>query len=57
MISKPKYNIYVGPRAIFDPNYVPPQLLHRKKEQQSLHSILRDSLYDDFSLNIIYQGI
>lgn len=57
MICKPNYNIYVGPRAIFDVNYVPPQLLHRKKEQQSLHSILRDSLYDKYSLNIIYQGI
>ncbi|MFX1258461.1 MAG: hypothetical protein ACFFAN_11415 [Promethearchaeota archaeon] len=50
-------NIYVGPKAIFDPTFVPPQLLYRKKEQQSLHSILKDSLYDGFPLNIIYQGI
>ena len=58
MISKSRFNnIYVGPRAIFAPDYVPPQLLYRTKEQQSLHSILRDSLYDEFSLNIIYQGI
>jgi Cdc6-like AAA superfamily ATPase len=58
MISKPKFqNLYVGPRAIFDPNYIPPQLLFRKRELKSLNSILTDSLYDEFSLNILYQGI
>jgi len=58
MIGKTKFqNIYEGPRALFDPNYVPPELLFRKKEQNSLLSILKDSLNDAFSLNLLYQGI
>ncbi len=58
MIVKSKINNeYVGPKAIFDPNYVPPELLYRKKETNSLFSILKDSITDNFSLNILYQGI
>jgi Cdc6-like AAA superfamily ATPase len=48
---------FVGPKALFDPNYIPPQILHRKKEQHSLISILTDSISDEFCLNILYQGI
>ena len=48
---------FVGSKALFDPNYIPPQLLYRKKEQNSLISILTDSISDEFSLNILYQGI
>ena len=55
MISN-KSNI-VGPRALFDPNYIPPKLLYRKKEEKALFSILNDGITDDFSLNILYQGI
>ena len=47
----------VGPKALFDPGFIPPQLLFRKKEQNSLGSILTDSITDNFSLNILYQGI
>lgn len=57
MISRPNLNkSYIGPRALFDPNYIPPYLLHRKREEVSLYSMLNDSISDDFSLNIIYQG-
>ncbi len=55
MISN-KSNI-VGPKALFDPNYVPPRLLYRRKEEKALFSILNDGITDDFSLNILYQGI
>jgi Cdc6-like AAA superfamily ATPase len=48
---------FVGPKALFDPNYIPPHLLYRKKELHSLLSILNDSISDEFSLNILYQGI
>jgi len=48
---------YFGPKALFDPNFIPPSLLYRKKEEQTLHSILSDSISDDFCLNILYQGI
>ncbi|MFX1337140.1 MAG: hypothetical protein ACFFDK_00880, partial [Promethearchaeota archaeon] len=58
MISISKNNNeYVGPKAIFDPNYIPPKLLFRKKEENSLYSILNDSITDQFPLNILYQGI
>jgi len=48
---------YIGPKALFDPNYIPPHLLFRKKELNSLFSMLNDSISDNFSLNILYQGI
>jgi len=50
-------NHLVGPKAIFDPNFIPPRILFRKREVKSLNSILTDSLSDDFCLNILYQGI
>ncbi|MBY8983825.1 MAG: hypothetical protein KGD65_02035 [Candidatus Lokiarchaeota archaeon] len=50
-------NQFVGPKAIFDPNFIPPRILFRKKEVKSLTSILTDSLSDEFCLNILYQGI
>jgi len=51
MIVKPHLNDstgYVGPRAIYDPNFIPPRLLFRKKEVNTLSSILRDSISDKF---------
>ncbi len=58
MIAKSNINKnYVGPKALFDPNYIPPNLLHRQKEENSLFSILNDSISDEFNLNILYQGI
>ncbi len=58
MIVKSNNNLnYFGPKALFDPNFIPPNLLYRKKEEQALHSILSDSISDNFSLNMLYQGI
>ncbi|MFW9782004.1 MAG: hypothetical protein ACFFFB_06945 [Candidatus Heimdallarchaeota archaeon] len=58
MITKSKLvNNFVGPRAIYDPNYVPPKILHRKKEESNLYSILKDSFSDNFCLNVLYQGV
>jgi len=58
MIAKSNVNNkYIGPKALFDPNYIPPRLLYRKKEENSLFSILNDSISDEYSLNILYQGI
>jgi len=58
MITNSKINPdFVGPKALFDPYFVPPKLLHRKKEESSLFGLLEDSLKDGFSLNILYQGI
>jgi len=58
MIVEPNYfNSYIGPKAIFDPNYIPKQILFRSQEVHSLYSILKDSFSDNFCLNILYQGI
>ena len=58
MIIKSNVNKnYIGPKALFDSNYIPPHLLYRKKEEDSLFSILNDSLSDEFCLNILYHGI
>ncbi|TXT59352.1 MAG: Cell division control protein 6 [Promethearchaeota archaeon] len=55
MIAKNKTN-HIGPKALFDPYFIPPKILFRKNEQNSLLSILKDSLEDRFSLNILFQG-
>ncbi len=58
MITKSNINKnYVGPKALFDPNYIPPKILYRKKEENSFFSILKDSISDGFCLNIIYYGM
>lgn len=58
MIAKSNLNNnYIGIKALFDPNFIPPRLLYRKKEEDSLFSILNDSISDEFCLNILYQGI
>ncbi|MFX0104588.1 MAG: hypothetical protein ACFE75_03745 [Candidatus Hodarchaeota archaeon] len=58
MIIKSNVNKnFIGPKALFDPNYIPPQLLYREKEENSLFSVLNDSISDEFYLNILYQGM
>lgn len=58
MIGKLKKNSsFIGPKAIFDPNFVPPKVLYREKEEISLAGILNDSFLDKFSINVLYQGI
>ncbi|MHA1497517.1 MAG: hypothetical protein ACTSXN_05745 [Promethearchaeota archaeon] len=58
MMAKAKsYGNYIGPRAIFDQNFIPPQILHRQKEEHSLFSVMNDAITDDFGINILYQGI
>lgn len=57
MIAKTSIDTYIGPKAIFDENFVPSHILHRDKEINSLSSLLHDALSDSFSLNILYQGI
>ena len=46
----------IGPVALFDPLYVPPKLLYRKREEESLISILKDAISDSYGMNILYQG-
>ena len=58
MISAQRINSeFVGPRALFDQSYIPPKILHRKTEENSLYSILKDSLHDEFQINILFSGL
>ena len=58
MIVKPEAcNEYVGPKALFDVNYVPPTLLYRVREVKNLNSLLYDSVLDNFCCTILYQGL
>jgi hypothetical protein len=47
------------PRALFDPNYIPPELLHRTKELKSLWNLFHSSLNpeDFYNLNAYIDGI
>ncbi|MHA1150291.1 MAG: hypothetical protein ACTSR8_18850 [Promethearchaeota archaeon] len=54
MIAK---TYYFGPKALYDPTFIPPKILHRKDEESALFSLLNDSLKDNFSVNVLYQGI
>jgi Cdc6-like AAA superfamily ATPase len=57
IVKENQISNYVGARAIFDPNYIPQKILFRKREVDSLFSILNDSFSDNFCLNVLYQGI
>ena len=47
---------YIGPKALFDINYIPPKLLYRVREERNLNSLLCDSVSDNFCCRILYQG-
>lgn len=57
MVVESPFNGY--PRALFDPNYIPPKLLHRTKEIKNLWNLFRSSLNPDdyFNFNAYIYGI
>lgn len=57
IVKSETFNDYIGPKALFDVNYVPPKLLYRAKEENYLNSLLNDSLSDNFCCNVLYQGL
>ncbi len=48
---------YVGPRALFDPFYLPSELIGLKKEQSSLQSILKDAIQDQYPVMLSLYGL
>ncbi len=48
---------YVGPRALFDPYYLPPNLIGLKKEQDSIQSILKDAIQDQYPIVLSLYGL
>ncbi len=57
IVKSETFNDYIGPKALFDVNYVPPKILYRAKEENYLKSLLNDSLSDNFCCNVLYQGL
>ncbi len=47
---------FIGPRALFDDNFIPPKLLYRRKEKNAFFSLLNDAIIDNFDLSVLFQG-
>jgi len=48
---------YIGPRALFDPSYIPPALLLREKELTMLSNVLFDGIQDQCPVSILLTGL
>jgi Cdc6-like AAA superfamily ATPase len=48
---------YIGPKALFDPNFIPPHFLIPEKKIQSIQTMLADAIEDHYPLNINVFGI
>jgi len=48
---------YVGPRAIFDPNFVPPVFFPQKSQSILLQGIIQDALEDEYPTNVNLYGL
>jgi cell division control protein 6 len=48
---------YRSPRGLFDPYYVPNNLLHRDRELDSINGVYRDSFEDQYGVNCLVHGI
>ncbi|MHA1777676.1 MAG: hypothetical protein DRO88_04875 [Promethearchaeia archaeon] len=48
---------YVGPRAIFNPHYIPPKILVQRKKAELVYGILKDALEDEYSSNLTVYGL
>ncbi|MHA1733492.1 MAG: hypothetical protein ACTSU5_16205 [Promethearchaeota archaeon] len=56
-LEAPPLPEFIGPRALFDPSFVPPAIHGRDKELRQLSSFLSDSLEDDFSASVVVCGL
>ncbi len=48
---------YVGARALFDPNFIPPVFIERKKKTALLQGVITDAIEDQYSTNINFYGL
>ncbi|MHA1934599.1 MAG: hypothetical protein ACW97A_04910 [Candidatus Thorarchaeota archaeon] len=46
-----------SPKGLFDPYYVPENLLHRDRELETIGGIYADSYMDDYGINCLVHGI
>ncbi len=47
----------IGPAAIFDPFFIPPELLHREKELKVAETFVEDGISHQYPLHIVVTGI
>ncbi len=50
-------NKFVGSRALFDPNFIPPIFIERKKKSKFLQGVITDAIEDQYSTNINFYGL
>ena len=48
---------YVGPKAIFDPNFIPESRIDRPKQATQLSSLVLDALLDEYATNVNIYGL
>ena len=48
---------YIGPKSLFDPNFVPSKIIPRKKQARMLHGIVIDALEDEYNVNLNLYGL
>ena len=46
-----------SPKGLFDPYYVPEQLLHRDRDLDTVSGVYRDSFEDEYGVNCLVHGI
>ncbi|MHA1582904.1 MAG: hypothetical protein ACTSYM_10500 [Candidatus Baldrarchaeia archaeon] len=47
----------VGPAAIFDPLFIPPELLHRERELKVAENFVENGISSQYPLHIVVSGI
>lgn len=48
---------YIGPRALFDPNFIPSKVIPREKSQHLVQGILTDAIQGHYATNITLYGL
>lgn len=48
---------YIGPRVLFNQNYIPPRILVQKKKAEVVYGILKDALEDEYTSNLTVYGL
>jgi len=49
--------LIVGPAAIFDPLFIPPELLHRERELKAAETFVENGISSQYPLHIVVSGI
>ncbi|MHA1519489.1 MAG: hypothetical protein ACTSRK_04835 [Promethearchaeota archaeon] len=56
-LSDPSRISYVGPRAIFNHNFLPPKIIARPKKTEVIQGVIQDALEDNYTTNLTLYGL